>query len=49
MGCEFAEFLGLNGHQVSQQRALLMEEKEGSNLPDSQSSNAEPPVSQQCD
>jgi len=28
MACEFAEFLDLNGYQVSQQKAQLIKEKE---------------------
>jgi len=48
MDCEFAEFLGLNGYQVSQQKAQLIIKKEGSNLLDSQNTNAELHLSQQC-
>lgn len=47
MDCEFAEFLGLNGYQVSQQKAQLIKEKEGSNLPKAQNTDAELPPSWQ--
>jgi len=39
MDCEFAEFLGFSGYEVSQQKAQLIKEKEGSNLLNTQDSN----------
>jgi len=45
--CEFAEFLGLNGCQVSQQRAQVIQEKEESNLPNAQSTDTGLPPSRQ--
>ena len=47
MDCEFAEFLGLNGCQVSQQRAQVIQEKEESNLPNAQSTDTGLPPSRQ--
>ncbi|SGA33738.1 Uncharacterised protein [Chlamydia abortus] len=46
--CEFDAFLGLDGYQVSQQKAQLIKEKEGSNLLGSQDTNAELPSSRHC-
>ena len=43
--CEFDAFLG---YQVSQQKAQLIKEKEGSNLLNTQDSDTELPLNQQC-
>ena len=40
MDWEIAEFLGFSGYQVSQQKAQLIKEKEGTNLLNTQDSNA---------
>ena len=48
MDCEFDAFLGLDGYQVSQQKAQLIKEKEGSNLLNTQDSDTELPLNQQC-
>ena len=48
MDWEIAEFLGFSGYQVSQQKAQLIKEEEGSNLLNAQDSDTELPPIQQC-
>ena len=48
MDWEIAEFLGFSGYEVSQQKAQLIKEKEGSNLLNAQDSDTELPPNQQC-
>ena len=48
MDWETADFLGFSGYQVSQQKAQLIKEKEGSNLLNAQDSDTELSPNQQC-